>query len=129
MCSIYSLFSFLTETTEYIANRRNEPETEDGLEELRNDYYLMQETLFYTLISRMFRILKTIAPIEIAKREDFYVDSLGNVVPKKLVDQRINPSEITEWTKHEAFISDAVRIIRESVREADENFAKKRKEE
>jgi hypothetical protein len=113
--------------SKYIANRRNEAETKEGLEELRNDYYLMEETLFYTLISRLFRILKTIAPIEIAKKEDFYVDSLGNVVPKKLVDQRIKASEITEWTEHEAFIPDAVKIIRESVREADENFAKNKK--
>jgi len=111
--------------SEYIATISRKPETEEGLEEIKNDYYLINETLFYTLISQMFRIIKTLNPIEIAKIEDFYVDSMGNLVPKKLVDQRIKPNEISEWTKHNGFTEEAAKIIRENLNEISNKRKKK----
>ncbi|GEM_PF-4542555 len=101
----------------YAANLNRRAITEEELEMTKNDYYLIEETLFFVLTTQIFKILKKIVPIEVARREDFYIDSLGNVVPKNLVDQRINPSEIPEWKKNIAFIDDAVKMIRESANE------------
>ena len=95
-------------------------EEKEYFEIFRNDYYLIEETLFYSLISQLFSIIKKVVPIEIARKNDFYVDSLGNVVPKELVDQRIKPSEIPEWTKHIAFNDNAVKVIREGMNKTNE---------
>jgi hypothetical protein len=101
--------------SKYTSDITHRKVTEEEFEMLKNDSYFIEETLFFTLTSQMFKILKKIVPVEVARKEEFYVDSLGNVVPKKLVDQRINRTEIPEWNEHRAFNADGVRMIREGV--------------
>lgn len=110
--------------SKYTSDINHRKVTDEEFEMLKNDYYFIEMTLFFTLTSQMFKILKKIVPIEIARKEEFYLDSFGNVVPKKLVDQRIKPADIPEWGKHIGFIDDVVKMIRQSVFEASEKKAK-----